>query len=195
MQKNRRTIQCRYIMRSFFVLVATVVISGCSNVLPSETNEVEYPWTTFEEVTKAYDSVELGKTDIGALKTKGFDPETTSNMMILSYLDVVNRFSPILEKEDLPSGVQQCIAAKEQCVAYVATPANIKRKRIGNVAMDLFGFKKITKVTGWKFEAVFVMVDDVVTYKLWNGTPDIEEYNKKTQPLGPAQSLTGIFSP
>lgn len=178
-----------------FSCASVFLLVGCSSVLPTETNQAKYPWETFEEVVKAYDNIEIGKTKLEDLKINGFDPESTANMMILSYLDVVNRFSPILEKEDLPEGVQACIKAKENCVAYIATPANIKRKRIGNVAMDLFGFKQETKVTGWRFEAVFVMVDGVVSYKLWNGTPEIEEYNKKTTPLGPAQSLSNVFAP
>lgn len=176
-------------------LASLVLLTACASVLPTETTRAKYPWETFSDVTKAYESVEIGKTGIDELKVKGFDPESTANMMILSYLDVVNRFSPILEKADLPDGVQACIKAKEHCVAYVATPANIKRKRIGNVAMDLFGFKQETKVTGWRFEAVFVMVNGVVSYKLWNGTPEIEEYNKKTSPLGPAQSLSNVLTP
>lgn len=175
--------------------VVALLATGCASVLPNESSHKVYPWATFDEVQKAYNSVELEKTTLADLKTKGFDPESIPNVTVLSYLDVVNRFSPILDKSDLPHGVQKCIIAREKCVAYVASPANINKERVGNVALDLLGFRKETKVTGWRFDAVFVMVDNVVVYKLWSGTPDIEEYEKRMQPLGPAQNIGNLFAP
>lgn len=177
------------------IALFSLLLAGCAGVLPTETSQQKQPWVTFKDVETAYSSVELGKTTKEELKSKGFNPENTSNIIILSYLDVVKHFSPILTKEDLPQGVQDCISAKENCIAYMASPTNITHKRVGNVAMDLLGFKKKTKTTGWRFDAMFVMVDGVVTYKLWSGTPDIEQYSSKTQPLGPAQNLSGMFSP
>ena len=193
--KERSIRNIRLLKRLSSLSLVTVLLSACVAVLPSETTNQKHPWTDFNSAKESYDSIELDKTTVITLKEKGFDPEKTANMRILNYLDVVKRFSPILTKADLPQGVQDCIAAKEKCIAFSASPTNITRERVGNVALDLLGFKKETKISGWKFEAIFVMVDDVVTYKIWSGTPDIEEYDKKLSPLGPAQSLTGILSP
>ena len=181
-------------LKAGVLALGVFVLMGCSVVLPSESSTQRHPWTTFEEVKTAYNNVEIEKTDEIGLKEQGFDPDKTANMQILSYLDVINRFATS-SRDDLPDGIKRCIEVRESCKAYMASPSNIKRNRVGNVAMDLLGFRQETRVTGWKFEAVFVMVDNLVTYKLWSGTPDIEEYSNRVQPLGPVQSIGGVFKP
>ena len=43
---------------------------------------------------------------------------------------------------------------------------------------------------GWSASMLLLLVDDVVVYKLWSGTPRVEERGKETNPLGPAQDLS-----
>ena len=181
--------------RSILLALTVVLLSACASILPTETTKHQSPWGTFEDTKNAYNSIEINKTDLASLEKVGFNPQLTSNITILGYLDVVNRFSPLLQREDLPKGINDCIAAKERCIAYVANPSNTHNKRIGSVMLDLLTFRQETRVTGWEFEAMFVIVDDIVVYKLWNGTPDIEQYRKRVQPLGPLQSIGSSIRP
>jgi len=45
----------------------------------------------------------------------------------------------------------------------------------------------IPKGTGWRFKAVFLVIDDVVVDKFWNGDPKIIEDRDEKFPLGPLQ--------
>src|SRR5690606_19442025 len=112
-----------------------------------------------EDVQKSYDAIELGVSRIDALKEQGFDTEKVANISVLSYIDLMRRFSPILEKKDLPIGVQDCIAAQDRCFAYSVLASNINRDRVGNVPLDLLGFRRETSVSGWRFEAFFILID------------------------------------
>lgn len=180
--------------RPYILTVLTcfaVLASGCASmVLPSEKEQQKSKWNSFEDVKISYTSVEPHSSTFEDLRNAGFDPQTMPNITTLSYLDAINRFSAMLKKEDLPPGIQACIAAQDGCKAYLAQISSISRDRVGNVAADLFGFRQQTKVTGWRFEAMFLLVDDIVVYKLWSGTPAVEEYGTRTKPLGPIQDLS-----
>jgi hypothetical protein len=45
---------------------------------------------------------------------------------------------------------------------------------------------------GWNFKALIIIKDDVVTYKLRSGQPNVDRFEKKTKPLGPLQELDGL---
>ena len=55
-------------------------------------------------------------------------------------------------------------------------------------------FKRVTKVTGWNFQALVIIKDEVVTYKLRSGQPVVDRVEKRTKPLGPFQDLEGMAS-
>lgn len=128
-------------------------------------------------------------------KRLGFDPFSIPNVKILTYLDIIQRFifNPSIKKEDLDEGIQRCIDAKTRCVAYEINPRITKSKRHGNFWLDFFNFKRNIKETGWRFEAIIVMVDDVVVYKLWGGNPLIDEGRETKNPLGPLQNAGDLF--
>ena len=69
------------------------------------------------------------------------------------------------------------------------------RKRYGNFFLDFFNFERRTKVTGWEFNAVLIIKDDLVIYKLISGQPAIQEYEEANNPLGPLQAVVPIVSP
>jgi hypothetical protein len=137
--------------------------------------------------------VEPTSTTRAQLTASGFSPEHLANTKLLNYVDVVNLFGSAFRLDDLPPGVKSCVAAREACQAYIVSAQNIKAKREGNVATDLFGFGKLTRTTGWEFQATLVLVNDVVVYKLWKGTPSIETTERQRTPLGPMQNLGGVI--
>lgn len=53
--------------------------------------------------------------------------------------------------------------------------------------MDIFNFRRETDITGWTFNAMILMVDDLVVYTLHGGQPRIHEKEVSRNPLGPIQ--------
>lgn len=172
-------------------LLAALYISltACSNALPRSERTMRSPWESFDEAMSAYEKIIPYETTTDDLKALGYDPYSTPNVKILSYLDVIQRFMPnnSIKQGDLDPGVDFCLKARERCLAYEATPGNSKTKREGNVLLDLMTFKRKTVDTGWFFNALIVMVDGVAVYKVWSGSPLISGEEIRKNPLGPLQ--------
>ena len=173
------------------VALLTSTLAGCT-VLPSSNTNTPSSWANYAEAKAAFDRIDTSTTK-EALVILGFDPASLPNTRVLNYVDVVNLFGSSFRLEDLPKGVKECVSAREACQGYVLRSQTIKNQRDGNVASDLFGFKKHTTTRGWEFSATLVLVNNKVAYKLWNGTPSIETTSRETNPLGPMQSLGGII--
>ena len=174
------------------VMTLSSMVAGCS-VLPSTATSSKSKWATYEDAHKAYDTVVVDKTTRDDLQFLGFTPDGNANVRILNYVDVGNLFGSSFRPEDLPLGVKTCFAAQDGCSGYVVVVRNINNKRDGNVAADLFGFRKHIHITGFEFQATLVLVNNKVVYKLWNGTPAVESFEKQSTPLGPMQNLGGII--
>lgn len=174
--------------------VAALLLAGCaSSVLPTSNVASQSKWPTYADAKAAYDDVAVGKSTKGDITKLGFDPKTVPNIKILNYVDVVNLFGPAFKLDDLPEGIHKCVVAREGCYAYKVALQNIRANREGNIPADLLGFSKNTRTTGWAFDATVVMVNDVVVYKLWNGTPDIQSTSNESTPLGPMQNMGSII--
>jgi len=177
------------------IVVALVNITGCASALPSEKKSMVSGWSTFDEAKASYDLIIPNYTTVTELKELGFDPFSTPNVRILTYLDIIQRFIPntSLRISDLNEGIQRCIHAREACYAYEATPNSQYKKRYGNVALDVMNFRKQTQISGWSFDALIVIIDDQVVYKIWGGTPMSLEYGDKKNPLGPLQGIKDLI--
>ena len=175
------------------ILLVTVIsffLSGCGiTLLPTTVDTVKSSWDSFDEAKMAFDRVVVYETDLQELKNLGFDPFSTSNMEILTYLDIMAHFMPnqAIKKEDLDTGIRECINAKNGCLAYEMSVEVLNSERRGSVFLDLFGFKRKTNRSGWQFHALFVINDGFVVYKLWGGKPQINETSLNKKPLGPLQ--------
>jgi hypothetical protein len=169
--------------------------AGCSTLLPSAKQTIQSPWNSFEDAKAYFDKITPRQSTTKELKELGFDPFSTPNIKILTYLDIMNRFmpNPSVKKEELDEGIQACIDAKADCKAYEFEPKIIRSKRFGNFWLDLFNFKRQTKESGWKFEALIVLIDDIVVYKLWGGSPIIDETKETKNPLGPFQNADDLL--
>jgi hypothetical protein len=169
------------------------LLTGCTAVLPGTTTISKLPFADYTSAKAAFDAVEPTSTTRAQLTASGFAPEQLANTKLLNYVDVVNLFGSAFRLDDLPPGVKTCVAARDACQAYIVSAQHLKAKREGNVATDLFGFGKQTRTTGWEFQATLVLVNDVVVYKLWKGTPAIETTERQRTPLGPMQNLGGVL--
>lgn len=179
-------------VKLLLILVTTLSLlgaSGCSSVLPHEEETIESNWETFDLVKESYDKIFPNETTIEELGRLGFNPYETANIKILSYLDIIARFIPnaSITKEDLDPNLVNCIAEKVKCVAYEIDIGSIDKDRYGNAFLDMFAFKRETKVTGWHFKSLLIIHNDKVVYKLWSGSPKIDKYYYSDHPLGPLQ--------
>lgn len=167
--------------------------AGCASMFTSGKNTVKSPWKNFDETKAAFDQIEPGVTTKLDLECMGFDPYTTPNLHILTYLDIMNRFLPnnSVHMKDLPEPVQRCLAAREKSQAYELEVSDMRSKRYGNLFLDMFAFNRKTHETGWNFKGLILFDDGTVVYKLWSGEPFIERFDQKKKPLGPLQELDG----
>jgi hypothetical protein len=178
----------------FIILTSALMMFGCTSLLPSTRQTIHSPWNSFEEARAAYEKISPMTTTHEEIHELGFDPFTTPNIRILTYLDIMNRFlpNPSIRLEDLDKGIVACIEAKASCKGYEINPQFLKSERYGNVLVDLLNFRRKTKDSGWRFEALIVLVNGTVVYKLWGGTPVIDQTRDEKRPLGPLQSADDI---
>jgi hypothetical protein len=180
--------------KKFFVLLLLcfmLFLQGCASLLPSSSEITKSRWNSFEEAKSAYEKIIPNKTTLEDLTELGFNSECTPNITIMNYLDVAKAVQPI-RKQDLDAGLAVCLDARDSCRAYEFRLNNLKGKRYGNFWLDLLNFRRKTRLTGWKFNSMIVIVNDIVTYKVWNGNPRVEETVEQKNPLGPFQDGTTL---
>jgi len=177
------------------LLIAAVVtaVAGCSALLPRSEALTISPWQSFEEAQRTFDQIIPYKTTAADLKRLKLEPESNPNITILNYSDVLRRFipSPSIDAASLDVGVRECLRAATHCRGYEVDHRVLKRHRSGNFWADIFNFRRKTDIAGWRFNAVVLIIDDVVVYKLTGGQPGIHEYEVSNNPLGPLQESAG----
>lgn len=182
--------------RAVMEALTAMALLGCAGgILPSNVAKSKAPWATYGEAKAAFDRILLNRTTFEELKGYGFDAGSWPNVKVINYVEVAGLFGSAFERKDLPEGIRKCVTAEDGCTAYVMRAQNIHARRNGNIAADLFGFRKQTHTTGWEMTATVVLVNKVVVYKLWSGTPEIDTYEKQVTPLGPMQNMGGMFKP
>jgi hypothetical protein len=149
------------------------------------------PFQNFDEARNAIDGLIPMKSNITTLTQLGIDPVKQPNTVILTHADIVRRFVPsaLLKREDLDPGVLACLDAREACVGWEITGARILKERTGNFLADFANFSRRSETTGWRFNALILLVSDVVVYRAWGGQPSINEIEVNTNPLGPLQDM------
>lgn len=182
---------------SIVLALVCLLSAGCSaTLLPMVKGSVESPWESFDQAKQAFDRVIPYQTSEEELRSLNFAPFQNPNLEIISYLAVINRFMPSssFRKEDLPKGIQDCIENNNLCYGYELKISQVQNKRLGNVFLDLFNFKRRTHKTGWEFNALIVIRNSLVVYKLWSGKPQIDEFSDSKNPLGPLQESETVIN-
>ena len=176
------------------VLLLPILLSSCSgNPLPSSQSTVISQWESFGEAKLSFDQIRPGQTRVDELDGLGFGLTSSPNVRILNYLELTGRFmpNPAIGFEQLDQSVSQCLQAKTACEGYLVKIRKIDKNREGNVMLDLLNFRRKTLSTGWQFDALVLINDGLVAYKIWGGTPNISELKHSKNPLGPLQGLPG----
>jgi hypothetical protein len=168
--------------------VVLVLTAGCASLLPQSKNESS-EFKTFDEARLAIEGLVPMKSTLGNLDSMGINPVKHPNTTVLTHADVVRRFVPgsALGKNDLDPGVVSCLEARDACRGMDVVATRIERNRTGNFFADFFNFSRRTDTTGWRFNAVILLVDDVVVYRTWGGQPLVNETEVRANPLGPLQ--------
>lgn len=171
-------------------MVCAIMLAGCSTLLPhSQSNVSEFQ--SFDQARAAIEGLVPGQSNLASLKAIGIDPLKSPNTALLTHTDVVRRFVPagVIEKSDLDPGIVQCLQARDTCRGVDVTASHLNTRRQGNFFADFFNFVRRTQVTGWRFNAVVLLVNDQVVYRSWGGQPSIDETDVKRNPLGPLQDI------
>jgi len=179
-------------MRLITICAASLLLAGCSSLLPSAVQVTESQWNDYNEARAAFDAIKPGATTQAELWQMGFDPFKYPNIRLLNYLEVTRLFlaNDSIHLADLDPEIQACIKAKTVCQGYEVTLGKNDRKRIGNAFLDIFNFRRQTRTTGWQFRGLIVLEKDRVVYKIESGQPVIREFEDKKNPLGPLQDIS-----
>ena len=184
---------CQLIEGAVKVLLAGALTSllGCSSLLPNESKTTQTRWTTYEQAETEFSGIHPGETTLKQLKALGLDPATTPNVEVLSHADLLRRLEAVaaFDTAALDPAIKGCVAARQKCYAYHLQQTLMKRDRVGNFWLDMLNFKKITDVTGWQFDALVIISNELVVYKTWSGKPNIHEVEQERHPLGPLQGI------
>jgi hypothetical protein len=178
-------------MRSPTLLLAlAALLGGCSSMLPKARTESP-TFQSFDEARQAIEALRPQKSNLETLSDLGLTPTKQPNTVILTHTDIVRRVvtGGLLSREDLDPGILTCLNARDACRGWELNVARISKVRTGNFFADFVNFKRRTETTGWRFNALILLVNDVVVYRGWGGQPVINEVEVNTNPLGPLQDM------
>lgn len=178
------------LIQAGLVAVLLMLTSGCASMLPKARSESS-PFQTFEQARDAIDALVPMQSTASDLTKLGIDPVQQPNTSILTHADIVRRFVPsaLLKREDLDPGVLACLQARDACRGWEVLAARIQMARTGNFFLDFTNFSRKTETTGWRLNALILLVDNRVVYRAWSGQPHVNEVEVKTNPLGPLQDM------
>lgn len=178
----------RYAWRWLAVCLCALSVSSCSTWLPSSKEEQLSPFDTYNDAVNRFAQAKVQQTRRSDLLKLGFDPLKAGNGRMLSFIDLRLMFvQPNVPIEYLPDGMLQCLQAKDRCTGFAFGFSKLEKERVGSFWADLLNFRKRRQINGWSFNAVFVLVDDVLVHKMSNGEPNIRRFESKKHPLGPLQ--------
>jgi hypothetical protein len=180
----------RQYARAALVALGVALLAGCVALLPSGSTATQESWPDYESARAAIESIVPRQTRQAHLAAAGIDPLRMPTITILHYSDIAQRFivSGAVRREELDPGILECLQAGKACTGYAIQIRSSRRKRTGGFWLDVLNFRRETDITGWTFNAMILMVDDLVVYTLHGGQPRIHEQEVSRNPLGPFQN-------
>lgn len=180
-------------MHSTFLRVllcaGALLAAGCAELLPKSRSDGRNAWASFGEARAAIERLQPGRSTVSDLRAIGLDPDTASNVQVLTFSDIALRFPLNLPPERLDAGLRECLQAGKACTGYSIALRDVKRDRTGEFWKDTLGFERVVDVTGWSFNALVLVVGDKVVYTLHGGQPNVREREVTRRPLGPVQDF------
>lgn len=172
------------------LLPLLLLLSACASMLPKSRTETT-TFESFDQARAAIESLVPMKSRREDLDSNGFKPGKQANVIQLTHADVVRRFVPsaLLRRGDLNPGVMACLEARDACQGLEMNVVRIKKERLGNFWADFFNFNRHSETTGFRFNAVVLLVNDTVVFRSWGGQPSVHEVEVSRNPLGPFQDI------
>ena len=170
------------------VLTLVSLAAGCSSLLPKSKTE-SANFQTFDEARLAIESLVPSQSNLTTLAAMGIDPGKQPNTLILTHSDIARQVmnGSTRINEDLDKGIVTCLQAGDACRGWELTASRIFKARTGNFLGDFTNFKRTTEISGWRFKALILLVNDTVVYRAWGGQPFVREVEVESNPLGPLQ--------
>lgn len=171
------------------LVLATGCQSTLQSLLPDSSIKTDVQWQSFEEARQALESIVPYESRLEDLNARGFDPASNPAVTVLSFSDILLRFNAgtAMRYEDYDRGIRDCLAASKSCIGYSLQIRRVKRERVGNFWLDSLNFVRQIDTTGFSFNALILLVDGTVVYRLYGGQPKIQEKERNVNPLGPLQ--------
>ena len=182
-------------MRTWLALVAVSCLAGCASLLPTSKAEMKMPWQNYAEAKATFERIIILHTTIDELTAMAINADLTPNIVSLNHTDLLRRLAnvPVLDPGMLDDGLRACLVKRQKCTGLEIEQTHTERERIGSFWLDVLGFRQETSVTGWRFNAVIVLDENVVIYKVWSGQPNIRKLEEERNPLGPLQGASGAL--
>lgn len=171
------------------LLAVALLGAGCTAWLPRSRSDTQTRWHSYDEARATIDAIVPYQTTRADLAARGIDPGDSA-VTLLSHMDIASRFpmGGLVSTDEIDPGIRDCIRSGKRCNGYLLTIRHLQRERVGNYWLDAFNFKRETEVSGWTFNALVILVDDVAVYSVWGGQPRLRETELNRNPLGPLQS-------
>jgi hypothetical protein len=171
------------------IAVAMVTLPGCQALLPEADVSTSVQWDSFDDARDTIESFVPYQTRREDIAAKGLDPYANPAVSLLNYSDILQRFasSSAVRREDFDPGIRDCLSAGKRCIAYSIVVKKVRKERVGNFWLDSLNFRREIDITGWSFNGLVIMVDDVVVYTLYSGQPKLKDRENTHNPLGPLQ--------
>jgi len=184
-------------IRRMLALGMLGTVAACGSLLPETHATTQSPWHSFDEARKAVEKVAPMRSHRADLARLGFDPESSANVVLLNYADILRRFAPPAGNRPLSQdpGLQSCLAAASTCQGLEVVASGQHAERVGSFWADFLNFHRESHITGWSFNAIILMKGDLVVYRTWGGEPKIERNEDKQNPLGPIQDVGDSLRP
>lgn len=184
------TLNHRKLIDGICLLSLVLLVSGCSSMLPRSRSESS-PFKSFDEARHAIEGLVPMQSNVATMTQLGISPVQQPNTTILTHDEIVRRFvtNSLLKREDLDPGVLACLDAREACSGWEVTAARIQKERTGNFLADFTNFSRRTETTGWRLNALILLINGVVVFRAWSGQPRVNVIEIQTNPLGPLQDI------
>lgn len=168
----------------------SLLIGGCTSLLPSARIEVVSDWDSYDDAVASLSEITPYATTRQGVHAHGLDPGRSSAITILHFADLLQRFAAatLVKPADVDPGIRDCLQAGQRCSGYAIAVEKLHRHRVGSFWLDSLNFRRETVTTGWRVDVLLVFVDDVLVYKLVGGRPTIDEVELRRNPLGPLQA-------
>jgi hypothetical protein len=175
--------------RLIISILACTALGACTSLLPSASSDAGTGFASFEAARIAAERIVPLQTRIQALGELGFDIERGQNVTLIPYPEIVVRLTPHpgVPINLLDAGIRQCIDIQMACRGYVLRFEREDRQREGGFWLDFFNVDRTTRLTGWRFEALIVVSNELVLFRNFSGQARTEKVDRQRNPLGPFQ--------